>query len=388
MKDRSFFTQWPRMVLWSLFLGWLILTLGSCQTTTSPTATPTDFPTITSLPTDTPAPTPTPTVTATPTPTPTSTPAPTLTPSLTPTPLHPLSIASLRQGNYPGSALTVEETLAPGVNYDRSVVSYRSEGLKIYALLTVPRGEKPATGWPVIIFNHGYIPPDQYRTTERYVAYVDGFARNRYIVLRPDYRGHGNSEGVARGAYGAPDYTIDVLNAVATMQQYPDADPERIGMWGHSMGGSITLQVMVSTPDVKAGVIWAGMVGSYPEILTWFQGRLAAQSGATASTTLVGRGDIWDLAVRYGTPEEAPEFWDSLSATEYLADLSGPVQVHHGTTDETVPFEWSEALYASLQEAGITAEFYQYAGDNHNLSLNFGTAMARSVKFFDTYLKP
>jgi len=299
-----------------------------------------------------------------------------------------LSIASLRQGNYPGSALTVEETLAPGVNYDRSVVSYRSEGLKIYALLTVPRGEKPATGWPVIIFNHGYIPPDQYRTTERYVAYVDGFARNRYIVLRPDYRGHGNSEGVARGAYGAPDYTIDVLNAVATMQQYPDADPERIGMWGHSMGGSITLQVMVSTPDVKAGVIWAGMVGSYPEILTWFQGRLAAQSGATASTTLVGRGDIWDLAVRYGTPEEAPEFWDSLSATEYLADLSGPVQVHHGTTDETVPFEWSEALYASLQEAGITAEFYQYAGDNHNLSLNFGTAMARSVKFFDTYLKP
>ncbi|HNT78604.1 MAG TPA: alpha/beta fold hydrolase, partial [Anaerolineae bacterium] len=347
MKDRSFFTQWPRMVLWSLFLGWLILTLGSCQTTTSPTATPTDFPTITSLPTDTPAPTPTPTVTATPTPTPTSTPAPTLTPSPTPTPLHPLSIASLRQGNYPGSALTVEETLAPGVNYDRSVVSYRSEGLKIYALLTVPRGEKPATGWPVIIFNHGYIPPDQYRTTERYVAYVDGFARNRYIVLRPDYRGHGNSEGVARGAYGAPDYTIDVLNAVATMQQYPDADPERIGMWGHSMGGSITLQVMVSTPDVKAGVIWAGMVGSYPEILTWFQGRLAAQSGATASTTLVGRGDIWDLAVRYGTPEEAPEFWDSLSATEYLADLSGPVQVHHGTTDETVPFEWSEALYAS-----------------------------------------
>ena len=49
----------------------------------------------------------------------------------------------------------------------------------------------------VVIFNHGYIPPAQHRTTERYVAYVDAFARNGYIVFRSDYRGHGNSEGEA-----------------------------------------------------------------------------------------------------------------------------------------------------------------------------------------------
>ena len=47
----------------------------------------------------------------------------------------------------------------------------------------------------MIVFNHGYIPPAEYRTTERYVAYVDGFARNGYIVFRPDYRGHDQSEG-------------------------------------------------------------------------------------------------------------------------------------------------------------------------------------------------
>ena len=79
--------------------------------------------------------------------------------------------------------------------------------------------DMPATGWPVIIFNHGYIPPEQYRTTERYVAYVDGFARNGYIVFRSDYRGHGNSEGEATGGYGTPAYTVDVLNAVAAVKQ-------------------------------------------------------------------------------------------------------------------------------------------------------------------------
>ncbi len=58
----------------------------------------------------------------------------------------------MRADAYPGSELVIEEKLSPGSNYDRTIVSYLSEGLKIYALLTVPRGEKPATGWPVVIF--------------------------------------------------------------------------------------------------------------------------------------------------------------------------------------------------------------------------------------------
>ena len=191
----------------------------------------------------------------------------TVTFSPSPTPPHPLTIDWLRQQDYPGGEITIEELLEPGYNYNRYIVSYISEGLKINALLTVPTGAKPQNGWPVVIFNHGYIPPDQYRTTERYVDYVIAFAANGYIVLRSDYRGHAFSEGEARGAYGTPDYTVDVLNAVSAIQNYPDADPDRIGMWGHSMGGYITLRAMVVNPDIKAGVIWAGVVGSYPDLL-------------------------------------------------------------------------------------------------------------------------
>jgi hypothetical protein len=136
------------------------------------------------------------------TPPPTETPAPTATSLPTPTPtLNPLTIQAMRERSYPGSDLHIEQTLTPGANYDRYIASYLSDGLKIYGLLTVPRGDKPATGWPVIIFNHGYIPPTQYRTTERYVDYVDRIARAGYIVFKSDYRGHGNSEGVARGGY-------------------------------------------------------------------------------------------------------------------------------------------------------------------------------------------
>ena len=327
------------------------------------------------------------TATATPLPTetPTNTPTPTDTPTPTATPLHPLSIEAMRQQTYPGSEIVFVQTLPPGINYQRHIVSYESEGNTIYALLTIPAGERPATGWPVIIFNHGYIPPEQYRTTERYEAYVDAFASQGYIVLRSDYRGHGNSEGEATGGYGSPAYTVDVLNAVASIKQYPDADPARIGMWGHSMGGQITLRAMVVGDDVKAGVIWAGVVGSYPDLLQrWRRDHPTPTPDPTRAHRRRWRRDLIET---YGTPQENPAFWASISPNSYVADLSGPLQLHHGTGDGSVPVEFSEILYAQVQAAGVPVELYLYPGDNHNISNYWGQAMQRSVHFFDTYVK-
>jgi fermentation-respiration switch protein FrsA (DUF1100 family) len=313
----------------------------------------------------------------------TTVPSPTITPTATAT-LHPMMIEALRQTPFPGSEIIIEETLEPGANYNRYYAYYLSEGLKIYALLTVPYGDPPEDGWPAIVFNHGYIPPDVYRTTERYIAYVDSLASNGYIVFRIDYRGHDRSEGEASGAYGSPGYTADVLNAVSALQAFPQADPERIGMWGHSMGGYLTLRAMVISPEIKAGVIWAGVVASYPDLLTrWRRG-----SGPTPTPNPTG-GRRWrtDWLERFGSPESNPDFWNGVSANSYLADLSGPVQLHHGTADDSVPLEFSEVLYQQLQEAGKTGELYTYEGDDHNISNLFSLAMTRSIEFFDRYLK-
>ncbi len=311
--------------------------------------------------------------------TPSLTPSPT--PSPTPTPLHPLSMQWLRQGEYPASDIIIEEVLKSGANYHRFIASYRSQGLKIFALLTLPYGERPETGWPVVVFNHGYIHPEQYRTTERYVAYVNAIARNGYIVFRPDYRGHGNSEGVARGAYGNPDYVVDVLNAVSAMKAYEEADPERIGMWGHSMGGYITLRAMLTDPDIKAGVIWAGVVGSYPDLFARWTRR--------AGTSDRPRGGGWrtGLVETYGTVEENPKFWASISANSFLDELSAPLQLHHGTADDSVPIEFSATLFDQILAAGGSVEFFTYQGDDHNLSKGFSAAMQRSIQFFDLHVK-
>ncbi|PKN83939.1 MAG: alpha/beta hydrolase [Chloroflexi bacterium HGW-Chloroflexi-8] len=295
-----------------------------------------------------------------------------------------MSIQALREMSFPGSEISLENELEPGANYRRYYASYRSEGFKIYGLLTIPNGETPSDGWPAIIFNHGYIPPDVYRTTERYIAYVDWLARSQYIVFRIDYRGHDQSEGQASGAYGDPGYVIDVLNAVSSIKQFPQANPEKIGMWGHSMGGYLTLRAMVTRSEIKAGVIWAGVVASYPDMLNLWR-RNNPNPAPTAPSFARRWRQIW--VEQYGSPEENPEFWQSVSSNSYLRDISGPLQLHHGTLDEDVPLVFSEILTQELVNENKIVEFYKYEGDNHNLSNYFSTAMTRTIEFFDRYLK-
>jgi uncharacterized protein len=154
-------------------------------------------------------------------------------------------------------------------------------------------------------------------------------------------------------------------------------------MWGHSMGGHITLRSMVVNKDIKAGVIWGGVVASYPDLITnWRRGRATPSplpSGARRWRQL--------LMERFGSPEKNPAFWNSISATSYLKDISGPIQLHHGTADESVPVEFSEKLSDLMKKDGKAVELYTYTGDDHDISANLSIALSRSVEFFDKYVK-
>jgi dipeptidyl aminopeptidase/acylaminoacyl peptidase len=308
---------------------------------------------------------------------------------VTPTPkfIHPLQIEYMKKQEYLGSDIVIEETLPEGSNYNRYVVFYKSDELKIYALLTVPQGEKPQSGWPVIIFNHGYIPPEEYRTTERYVQYTDAFSRDGYIVFKSDYRGNGSSQGAPEGAYYSPSYSIDILNAISSVKRYKDADPNRIGMWGHSMGGNITLRNIVVRPDaIKAAVIWGGVVGSYDDLMNNWQRKVPYQPSARE---LAQRNtNRKKMTEEFGNPVTNPMFWESIDPTYHLQDITTPIQLHAGEEDEEVPAAFSAKLYEKLQKAGKVAEYYNYPGGDHNISSpNFEVAIQRSVEFFNRYLK-
>lgn len=308
------------------------------------------------------------------------------TPLPTPTPVSPLAIGALREKSYPGSAITIEQTLSDGSNYHRFIVSYLSDGLTIYGLLTVPIGQKPLGGWPVIVINHGYIPPTEYSSVSSYASVVTPFASSGYIVFKPDYRGNGNSQGTPTQVYVSDGYVTDSLNALASIKKYTNGNPNKIGIWGHSMGGNITLHELVLPVQVQAVDIWSGVVGNYTDILSWWDKRVAT-GVLTTQNDLETDQLVNEFRSQHGTPSSNPAFWQAIDPTNYLQSVASPVFIQVGTADAVVPPNFSTSLYSSLKNVGKTVQLVTYPGADHNLAPDSASAMEASIAFFNKYLK-
>ena len=291
-------------------------------------------------------------------------------------PASPLAIEALRAREYPGSQLVIEQTLEPGANYQRYIAYYTSDGFRIYGLLTVPNETMPEGGYPAILFLHGYIPPDTYVTTADYVATQDGLARSGFLTFKPDMRGHGRSEGEATGAHFSETYVVDSLNALSALEEYDLVNPERIGIWGHSNGGLIGLRMITVTDKAKAAVFWAGVVGSYVDMLETYIPRISFLQRLSPP-----------VIEEFSLPSENPEYWNMIDPFYYLDDITTPVQLHHGNSDSSVPVELSISLYNALLAASKEVELFQYPGMDHNFfGEAFNEAMSRTVEFFKKHL--
>ena len=173
----------------------------------------------------------------------------------TPT-IHPdladVTIDGLRAREYPGGQIQITHTITVTDSYTRTYITYPSDGLTISGLMHVPFGPGP---FPVIILNHGYIPPSRYVTGSDTYRVADILARNGYLTISPDFRGLARSDdGLNLFRSG---YMIDALNAAASARSLPYADANRVGMWGHSMGGGVTTRAMVVSPLIRAHVLYA-----------------------------------------------------------------------------------------------------------------------------------
>ncbi len=357
----------------------LLLLLGAC---TAPTPQPTPTRTLeTSAPTRAAVNTIIPTATATATATPTSTSTPTLTPTRTHTPTptqtptpHPdligATIEGLRAREYTGGQIRITNTITVTDAYTRTYITYPSDGLTISGLMHVPFGEGP---FPVIILNHGYIPPSQYVTGSDTYRAADILARNGYLTISPDFRGYARSDnGLNLFRTG---YLVDALNAAASVKSLPYADASRIGMWGHSMGGGVTTRAMVVSEAIKAFVLYAPVSADV---------RVRRFTGGLSGT---GQGDD-ALADSYLYWTRKPEIASALSPINYFQYVNAPVQIHIGDIDTTTPPEWSEAIRDALKAQNKYVEYYSYPRQAHAFIGNGWTVFnARVVAFFDKHVK-
>lgn len=311
-----------------------------------------------------------------------ATPIPSPTP--TPGPFDDLTIPYLRERDYE-SSLGHLERVSENSNYISYLTNYSSDGLKINALLTKPKGEVPNGGWPAIIFIHGYTPPKNYDTLDNYSSYADFLAENGFVVFKIDLRGHGSSEGEGGGAYYSSDYVIDTLNAYAALQKADFVNPEKIGLWGHSMGGNVVMRSFAANPEIPAVVIWAGAVYTYTDLAEYGIDDNSYRPPDITSERVKKRQELLET---YGLPENGNPFWQVVAPTNYLNDLKGAIQINHAVDDNVVSIEYSRNLNKLLEETKVEHELSEYQSGGHNLTgATFTKAMENTVEFFDKHLK-
>lgn len=304
---------------------------------------------------------------------------PSFTPTPTPFPFQEMTIPYLRNRTYESQLGDVEKFSEDGT-YTSYLTSFLSDGLRVNGLLTIPKGNPLAGGWPAIVFVHGYIAPTVYKTTQNYAAFVDYLARNGFVVFKIDLRGHDQSEGEAGGAYYSSDYVIDTLNARAALASADFVDANKIGLWGHSMAGNVVMRSFAAVPNIPAVVVWAGAGYTYTDLSLY---RITDNSYRPPSANTERQRKRQLLRDTYGEFDPEDQFWRQVAITNYLKDLTGALQIHHAVDDTVVSIEYSRNLAKLLDATTAAHTLFEYPSGGHNLSgTSFITAMNRTVEFF------
>ncbi len=259
--------------------------------------------------------------------------------------------------------------------------------------MQIPVGDGP---FPVVIMNHGFFSRHVYRSgdgTDRASTFL---AEHGYITLASDYRSWGDSD--VGNSFFYSGLVVDIINLINAIPSLKAADMDRIGMWGHSMGGGVTMKVLTIDSRIKAAVLYSPVSADFVDLIErWgpgcpgepVQGELIV--GCNSSDVIPD--DLpRELRDAYFFAASDADTLREISPYYHLDAVSVPVQIHYGTEDgkylSGTPPQWSVKLTQGLRDAGKQAELYQYAGEGHSfIGQPWFDFMGRTLRFFDQYVK-
>ena len=243
-----------------------------------------------------------------------------------------------------------------------AVTTRAADGKEVYNQLFVPAGLKPGEKRPAIIFVHGG-PSRQMLLGYHYMHFYhwsyginQWLASKGYVVMSVNYRsgiGYGRSfrQAPNTGGRGNAEYQ-DVLAGGKYLQQHPNVDPERIGIWGLSYGGVLTAQALARNSDIfKMGVDLAGV-------------------------------HLWGSSL---DPESVPFKSSAIGAID---GWKSPVLLVHGDDDRNVAFQQTTGLVQLLRARDVEYELIVFPDDTHESMLHsrWIYTLDRMEKFIDKHL--
>jgi len=245
-----------------------------------------------------------------------------------------------------------------------SRITYRHDGLLINGFLVEPRTPGPH---PVLIFNHGGVM-QWGRIVLPELLEFNRLAERGYIVLASYYRGEGGSEGQPSMDGGD---VSDTLALIALAEKMPNADAERIGMWGFSRGGFVTLGALKATDRLRA----AAIVGAPTDLVN--ARRRAEFDEFVYPHVIRNYAQDKEGALARLSPIRWPE---RLAART-------PILILHGGDDPRVEPTDSLRLAGELQRLQRSYRLKIYEGGSHALVENGVEVRHELDRWFDRYVR-
>jgi dipeptidyl aminopeptidase/acylaminoacyl peptidase len=248
------------------------------------------------------------------------------------------------------------------------------DGIPLQGVLIKPGNYEPDKRYPVIVYFYRFFSQRLYEFNQVVVNHRPCFpfyASNGYALFLPDIRFEVGRPGFAT--------TKCLVPGVQKLIDIGIADPDAIGLHGHSWSGYQTAFIITQTDIFTcaiAGAPVSNMTSAYSGI-RWSTG-LARQFQYEKSQSRIG-GSLWEYPERY--IENSPVF--------FADRINTPLLIEFGDEDGAVPWYQGIELYLAMRRLGKDCVFLQYRGEPHHLQ-KYANKLDYSIKmkeYFDHYLK-
>ncbi len=232
---------------------------------------------------------------------------------------------------------------------DGEYVHFRSkDGATIAGYLYKPPDYKPGARYPAILRPHGG-PVWAYYAEFNFDLQL--FAANGYVVLAPNPRGSsGYGEDFCKAIFadwGNKDYQDDMAMVDYAIAQGV-ADPEKLGVGGHSYGAISANFIITQTTRFKAAV---SQSGDFLNVTNWGHDMYVRE---------------WEYEL--GLPWENRALWEKLSSFNSAAKIKTPTLITGGDEDWNVPIINCEQMYETLKRLGVPSLLVVYPGEYHDFT--------------------
>jgi dipeptidyl aminopeptidase/acylaminoacyl peptidase len=248
---------------------------------------------------------------------------------------------------------------AAGFALPQAVRTPGAHGWEIPGYLLAPRDLVAGRRYPALVYIHGggmRQMRDGFPPLETYAFFyaVSLWLADRGVVsYLVNYRGgigygktfeQGNSGGLAVLE------CEDCVRAGEYLKTLPFVDPQRVGVWGISYGGWLTLASLARSPNTFAlGINIAG-IWDFDRWMAW-----ARDSFRPAYDYFLGRAR--------GPREVSPGVWDEASPRRLVERMRAPLINFHGTRDEAVPSDQLDLIVKDCLQHGKEFEAHYYPDD-------------------------